>query len=163
MLLFGKPTDRGDFIIWKTYWTYAVRVRVIEWPRHDLSPRLIEPEASFSPVLVLITDNGHIRIHEDGIELVVELLCGVFGDDLRCGARGVIGVLGRRHVGSVIGLAAAPISADILFKSKRLRITEKDTDPRQTTCTVFSFWNIGNSTNSTRFRVLWLIDSRTLN
>ena len=77
-----------------------------------MSPRLIEPEAYFSSVLVLLTGNGLILIHEDGIELVVELLCGVFGDDLRCG--GVLGVLGRGgHVGSVTSLAPLPIRADL--------------------------------------------------
>ena len=42
--------------------------------------------------------------HEDGVEVDVDVLCGVFGDNLRCG--GVLGVLGREGlVACVIGLA----------------------------------------------------------
>ena len=73
----------------------------------------MKPEASFSPVLALLRGIGLFLIHEqDGVEVVVEVLCGVFGDDLRCG--GVLGVLGRGgHVGSVISLAPLPIRADL--------------------------------------------------
>ena len=68
----------------------------------------MKPAASFSPVLALLTGSGLILFHEDGNEVVVvEVLCGVFGDDLRCG--GVLGVLGRaEHVGSVIGGCISP-------------------------------------------------------
>ena len=49
---------------------------------------------------------------DDGIEIVVEVLCGVFGADLRCG--GVLGVLGRvGHVAGVISLAGLSIRADL--------------------------------------------------
>ena len=48
----------------------------------------MKPAAS-SPVLVLLRGIGLILTHEDGIEVVVEVLCGVFGDDLRCGASSV--------------------------------------------------------------------------
>ena len=66
----------------------------------------MKPVAS-SPVLVLLRGIGLILTHEDGIEVVVEVLCGVFGDDLRCG--GVLGVLGRgAHVGCVIAEPTFP-------------------------------------------------------
>ena len=54
-------------------------------------------------------------IHEDGIEVVVEVLCGVFGDDnLRRGD--VLGDLdGGRHVAAVIGGATMPILAAVIF------------------------------------------------
>ena len=65
-----------------------------------MSPRLIEPDASSSPVLALLMGSGLILLHEDGIEVVVEALWGVFGDALRCG--GALGVLGRGVQVSVI-------------------------------------------------------------
>jgi hypothetical protein len=46
----------------------------------------MKPEASFSLVLALLRGIGLFLIHErDGVEVVVEVLYGIFGDDLGCG------------------------------------------------------------------------------
>ena len=78
-----------------------------------MSPRLVDPKVSFSPALVLLRGIGLFLIHEDGVEVVVEVLYGIFGDDLGCG--GVLHVLDRRggHVGSVISLAPLSICTDL--------------------------------------------------
>ena len=55
---------------------------------------------------------GFLLLVEDGIEVVIEVLCGVFGDDLRCGD--VLGVLDwGRHVADVFGFGSS--SAFIAF------------------------------------------------